>query len=823
LVDDSTFMDFVRRLSSRHFASSACALTVAFSSFAAVAEPAFAPPGRGQPGLAVGSDAQGVLRAKLCARAPCTVDGGLDLGVPAELRASVPRAKLALVGIGDNRRAIVVTVPGDRDGRSFQAVVVAPLGGAAPKVLFAGLTGLREGADGVRQGQTVSIFDPDATGARSIVIGTEREDLDLCGRRAVLSPQVLNPDDLTLRPAKVQRLTPAERERATSITATRVAAPPALGGSVLGALGASSALGAPQLLTDGRADTAWVENRGGSGRGEFVVLNAPANLPIAGFDLVLTAPDTKPDPANVPRELWLVTRARVYHVTLPDAAASEAGARFRVALPKPEQTDCVAQVLESAFAERPDSRVAVAELSVTSEFENASPASLVGALAGGGERALAAGAVLRSLGASGFAEIGARFASLDEGGRRVALDVIDSAPCEASVPVYLTAFADDIEAQRAHAQARLRRCGRVSADGLRAGLVRARGEQLARYANELTLVDPARGVQEIAARLPSVKPAERAVLRVALARGIQARDSNAAVRRLLVDPATPPIAALDLLRALGARAPEFLPESGAALERLASDASFRTRYLLLAPAATLAARDPRAEAVLARALASQPEPDTFVRVRALEVAPRDPRRAAAFVDALADPNVRVREAAAQAIGEARVVDGAPRLIAVLDDDAWPIARRAAAAALGALPAEPRGDQALLDALADDAPAVRGEAAESLGLRRVVRAAPALRDHLEDPEEKFEVRRAAASALGALCDRESVDDLWKLVRRVDDPLATVEERALGEASLAAVVRISPPDLASQLEPLRRGQARKAVERALARSAQSRCPR
>lgn len=788
----------------------------------AQAAPAFAPPSRQQPGLAVGVDGASVLRAKLCARSPCSVEGGIDLGVPRELRPQLARAQLAVVGIGAERRAIVVTVPGAPHGRSFQAVVLAPLGGTAPKVVFAGLTGLVEGSDGVRQGKTVTIFEPDADGARRIVVGIEREDLDLCGRRAILSPELLNPADLSLRPAKVQRLTPEERDAAIRLTATRVeAGTPAQTGRALAALGATSALGAPQALTDGRVDTAWQENRSGSGRGEFVVTAAPPNLPISGFDVVLTAEGAPPDPANVPRELWLVTRAHVYHVTFPDSAQREAGARFRVSLPKPEKTDCVAQVLESAFAERGDARVGVAELAVTSEFGAMDPRALAAALAGGGERAEGAASALRALGAPGYSAIAERFESLDEQGRRVALDVIDSASCEMSVPVYLTAFAGSSEAQRLHATARLRRCGEVSAEGLSRGLATTKGEALARYASELALVAPARAVQEVTARLAASNSADRQRLRVALARSIQAPEAQAAVRRLLVDGALPNVATLDLLRALGSRAAEFAPQAGAALSRLADDTTFRTRYLLLGPAAALAGQTRAADEVLARALAPQSEADSFIRVRALELAPRTAHRERAFIAALDDGHVRVREAAANGIREGKFVHGAPRLRAVLDDDAWPLSRRAAALALGALPSEPAGDGALVDALEDDAPSVRTAAAESLGLRGVVRAAPELRDHLEDLKERPDVRRAAAAALGALCDDDSVDLLWKLVRRVDDPLASVEERALAEASLGAVVRIAQPDLEERLAPLRRGKASKAVRAALARSAGKRC--
>lgn len=798
-----------------------CAVLFFTEAARAQARPAFAPPGKGQPGLAVGVDSKGVLRAKICAASPCTVEAGVDLAVPAELKGELARAQLAVVGIGAGRRAIVVTVPGGAVGQAYQAVIVAPIGGQTPRVVFSGLTGLVEGADGVRQGRTVTIFEPDETGARGVVIGTEREDLDLCGRRAVLGPEFLNPADLSLRAAKVQRLLPAEREQAARLLAVRApndAAPP---GRVLSALGATSAIGAPQMLTDGRPDTTWSENRGGGGRGEFVVMSAPQDLPISGFELVLTAPESKPDPANVPRELWLVTRSRVYHVTFPEEASTEAGARFRVTLPKPDQTDCVAQVLESPFAERAESRVTVAELSVTSEFEGATPEALVGALAGGGERALGAGAVLRGLGAPGFAELGKRFASLDEQGRRVALSVIDSAPCKVSVPVYLTAFASNVEAHQLHAQARLRRCGSVSADGLSAGIQTAKGRLLTRFANELTLVAPGRAISELSNVLSRGKASERRILRVALGRAIASPDAQKAVREKLADVNLHPMATLDLLRALGERAPEFLPEAGAALARLRADASFRTRYLLLGPAAVLAERDGGAREFLESALLPQAGADTWIRMRAVELAPREPARAPAFIAALSDENVRVREAAAQAIGEGRLSAGGVHLIQVLEDDEWPIARRAAALGLGALPPEAPGDKALEEALSDEAFTVRAASAESLGTRGVKRAAPELLERLEDPRERFEVRRAAAAALGALCDNDSTDTLWKLVRRIDDPLATVEERAIGEASLAALVRIGPKDLEEGLERLRKGKGRTAVERAVRRGAAGRC--
>jgi HEAT repeat protein len=135
--------------------------------------------------------------------------------------------------------------------------------------------------------------------------------------------------------------------------------------------------------------------------------------------------------------------------------------------------------------------------------------------------------------------------------------------------------------------------------------------------------------------------------------------------------------------------------------------------------------------------------------------------------------------------------------------------------LGSLPDDAQSRAKLLDALGDPAPWVRAAAAESLGLRRSPGAAEPLRDHLDDREERVEVRRAAALSLGALCDVKSLDLLEKLAKRLGDPLSSVEDRAIGEAALYALVRIHPTDLEQRLAPLSKGATARAVARAKAR--------
>jgi HEAT repeat protein len=113
--------------------------------------------------------------------------------------------------------------------------------------------------------------------------------------------------------------------------------------------------------------------------------------------------------------------------------------------------------------------------------------------------------------------------------------------------------------------------------------------------------------------------------------------------------------------------------------------------------------------------------------------------------------------------------------------------------------------------------VRASVATALGARRVARAAPALRERLENKDEKVEVRRAAASALAALCDQNSVGTLTDLAKRLADPMATVEERALAESALAALAAISPSDLQTRLAPLATTRAAAAAKGALSSAA------
>jgi hypothetical protein len=766
---------------------------------AAPAAPAVAKAGGGQPALAVGFDAQGELRAAVCAKEPCAVAGGVALGLPHEFKATRDKARIAIVGIGEGRRVVVVSVPGDRPDKRFEAVVAAPLAGSAPIVFFAGLTGLAEGEDGVRHGGMVVVAGPDEAGARSVAVGEAHEELSICGRPTILAPRQIDARDLSLRPAKVQRLDAAERARAPRLTAERVAEGTPLGPAFLHAVAASSAVGDPAAATDGNVETTWAEGRGGSGKGEFIVMNAPAELAIEGVELAVRPPQATPQHGAAPKELWLATTKSLFSVVLPEDAWAHPGARYRVRFPAPLEDDCMAVVLDTAYDERTDANVTLAEVSAVTSLGAAKLSDLVGALAGGGPQAQNAKVVLRSLGAPAFDAVAAGFSGLDEGGRREALDVLDAAPCATSAPIYVEAFLGPYEAQRIHARDHLPRCGAEAAPLLAPRLRTARGRELGVLADLLADIAPAHAVELF---VPLMEPAaveRRAALRNALGRVADRPDAAPSVRQALSDPATPEVALLDLLRALGARARDFMPESETALARLSgADAALRVRYLRVGPAGELAQAAPSARALLDGALTS----DADARVRAAAAhAVREPRAfQASLLRALTDAEPRVRMEAAHDLAGAADGAATAALIAVLKHDRWPAVRGLAAEALGFAPPSADTDERLVAAVGDDSWVVKRAALGALGTRGARAHADVALERLDDDEEWPAVRLSAARALGELCYVPALGSLTKHVKSLADALATPDERGIGYAALGALRDLAPPDLDKRLAPL-----------------------
>ncbi len=786
---------------------------------------ATAPASAGQRALTVGlvpGPSGLLLVARTCATSTCPVDaaGPLSVQPPGEIGPASPRVQSLRIASG---RSVVHVDTTTTSGR-WQAIVAAPLGqGEVPIVLWSGLTPEFPTGEGASASAVQVTFDGPA-GVSQVLVGETNPNLQLCGRPTLLSPRVVHAD-LTLRPVKLQRLAGSERDAAEAVTATRTGDAPTPLGHLLVAVGASSGYGAPGALTDGNPETFWSEGRGKEGRGEFVVLRAPVEVPLPEISFVVRPPTAAVEHGVSPRSLFLAADGRLLRVALPEDAWKYPGGRYTVRLTKPLVTSCVAVVLDDAYAPpaAKDARVTLSEVTAYSAFDGTeSLEGLAQALGGEPDRASAAAAVLLRGGKPAAQAVAAKVPHLNASGRHLAMQVLDAAPCQVSSPVFASLLVSEVDTERSHAQDRLQRCGRAAADALEEVLAHGAGcapshrdealcartvAQQKRYeldpgrlaaANELATVAPERVVPRIAPWLGEKNRPARRALRHYLARAAGKPRGREALSRQLMNEKLPVPATIDLLRVAKEDLGGLRGPAGVAFARLSTpEASLRTRYLLQEPAARLAAEnDGRALWYLRTSIASDPVP--MVRAQAVTASRGLEAARPWLLRALEDDNVRVRQAAALSL--AGEDEATPYLVRRLMLDAWPMVRAAAARALATTGPSALADRELGLRLGDEAPPVRQWAATAIGARGVMSLAPSLRMMADDGAEKVTVRIAAVHALGVLCDPESADLLTMFAVRSADPYSPEAASGLGAASVAALGRLHPPDLRDRLAPL-----------------------
>ncbi|UQA54782.1 HEAT repeat domain-containing protein [Polyangium aurulentum] len=787
--------------------------------------PIVTPAEGGQQALALSASDAGLV-ARVCAReAGCSPAGGASLEVPADVKPLLARAKVVPVALGGGKRLVRVNAeaPG---GGTWVALVAAPLAGKgdAPVMLWSGWTGRAKGEHGEERTSAV-IEEPFDKGVR-VVVGELRGDVNICGRPALVAARAVDPATMTLtRGASVQNLSAKERGSAMKIAVTPVPAdrPPAAGTALLRAQSASSAVGkAIGTLTDGDPETTWSEAKTGEGRGEFVAFSSASEVGIDTLEIVVRPPKAEVPEGASPKTFFLATPDRVFEVTLPEDAWRKAGARYEIKLPSEIATSCVSLVLDTAYAPAgaDKTRVTIAEVTARTALDSLSPEALVGALAGGGDRAKAAAAMLSRGGAPAVKAALEGYDKLDDAGKRLAEHVIDTAPCSEQAGFYArilsTAQPQAKKSRRSeldedpallHAQDRIRRCGRAAAPALAELVTQGNGNAVKKAAAaELSLLAPAEAVPVLTDALASPDDALRREMRAALAHAAKNdRALPALATELGADKlgARPEGVRIDLLRALGASIGRVEGGKEAFWALAVPEAPFRTRYLLQAPAAELVrAGDAKAEAYLRASL--RKDPDWHVRMRAAEVAARAPVMIPALLEAAEDPEPRVRDAAIQALGDAAgkgtvAPAGFVRALAGrLAKDPWTFVRVSSARAMAAIPASPEADAALASSLKDASPEVRARVIDALGAHRAVRYAEPLRKIVDDTAETADVRARAILALASMCDTSSVDAWTKLAYRVAAP--DEGDRTLGAAAIAALGDIKPKDLQKRLAPL-----------------------
>ncbi|MCC6749652.1 MAG: HEAT repeat domain-containing protein [Deltaproteobacteria bacterium] len=452
---------------------------------------------------------------------------------------------------------------------------------------------------------------------------------------------------------------------------------------------------APVELSDGRAETAWSEDLGDRGRGQFLTARRPSS-PYALRALRLLPGDARDLRAfaaanRLQRVLLLLSPTERYRIVFPKDPLAAGGTRPHfVVLPRPTAATCATLLVEETYpgrlARAPGAgRTAISEVSFFTELEQKGGLAqvardLAGSSAAHRDEALR---VLATLGDRGVPLLGAaletargeelrRLASvlghlgrpaaaeplvralprLPSAARREVLEQLAALGTAAVGP--LTALVED-EAQPAHLRAEAAQpLGRLGGDATRQLLLR------------------------LAGRGP-------AVLRAAVTEGLAANRSGelalALLAAALAAPDGPRRADL-VLAATRASPPDA--DGAVATRALATlwarSASFEVRYRILH---ALGRCDPLAPESLLRSAARDRDP--VLRWTAVEQLAR--RRSAPVEPllraALSDPDPRVRAAAASGLGtRAPAREAGPALAALLDRERWSFVLRAVAEALG---------------------------------------------------------------------------------------------------------------------------------------------
>jgi HEAT repeat protein len=751
-----------------------------------------------------------------CRAADCSDTGALDeLPIAIErTRIDAAASTIEVIPVGQGRSIARVRVAdAQRKDLAFEAL----LSGQSKEPIFAGLTGYTRGDDGDRSGPVVRVFDRDAQ-SKFVIVAEAREDTRICGQATTpLGARGLDAATMQLRGATLHRIDKAARDAAQRIIAQVRTSPKAPLARVLVATGGSAP--SAGALTDGKLDTVWSEQRPSDGHGEFVTMRAPSELPLHA--LVVTIAPSKPKAEGAaPRTFFLALDDRLLQITMPEDAWSKPEQAYDIVLPQPVRTTCVALVLDEAYARGAAApEVSVTELGALTRFdvEGAALTDVARALAS--PRGEEAAALLRRAGNEGLAAVVGAYASLDAGGRALAVDVASSAgACDGPAGELLTrALADRESEVRRRALGRVERCGKAAGEALVRAVTSEDEARRAAAAPLLATVAPSLAIEPLAAQMGKGAPETRRAVRSAFARAA-AGATRDKLLGLIAKRDLPIGARLDLLRAAGAKLPELRPEADVAIaDVLRASPDMATRYLLAQPLAHLARAPDATSGELSRlADLILRDPERAVRARAVELAAGIGPLAPALLAAASDPEPRVREAALKAIATTGLPTIVPAAAHALAKDEWTFVRVAAAEALGGLPPDAAATRALVAGLQDPSPKVRATTVLALGKQRATAQAPLVRDRLDDTKEDPEVRAVAARTLGELCVQNAADRLTALALLARAPVDEADDR-IGIAAIDALGALHPADLAARLAPLRAKEIRMPVRRAAERAA------
>jgi hypothetical protein len=790
-----------------------------------------------QKALAVRVSPSGVM-AKVCASAPCTVDGGVSISVPDDARALLAGGSARVLELEGGHRAVLVELPDASRGGSYDVLLVAPLGGGAsaePTVLVRGFVGRAAGVEGEQRTKLLEVAKAGAVS--KLTLAEVRQDVSLCGRPTRLSVRVLDGVTLTFSEARTESLTDAERKKATALDAARGSS-----GSKYRLLRASMASNADGQrvapLTDGDLTRGWSEGREGDGAGEFVTMNAPSDVPILRLEVTLAASPTAPAPKAAPKpeaqpatkappkagptpkgaiaptadgkpseppaserltapgSLLLATDSGLYELKLPrDAGKSASPETFVVTFPTPLRARCLAVVLGPTKGAKGDARVGLAEVAARSALDDRNEAALANEL--GGDQGDEAAALLRTAGDAGARATMAAFATLPPAALLRARGVIEGASCSVKASFFAERLRgvapfdakkpastepaptgpDGLPLEASLALDQLRRCGAPGVLELEKLVAEALPHVQILAARELALVAPAAAVRAVSKAL--VVAATSPSAEVAAGRSLRGDLRGALSTAARSDRSTDALVTL------------FAADSWSKVPPLAQ------LDVLRSMGATLAKVPGASAAMLERATSGDFATRYLLLPSVAELARGGDERARAELSTLLtkDPDGRIRARAASVAPAAKGLEGA--LVGRLSDAEVRV-REAALVALGRALRDgakaPEGvGTAAVTSLGDAWTFVRVAAADLLGaLPNDAESEAALGRALEDAAPS--VRGAAVDALAA---RGSKARLGLVRAMADEEQETLDVRSRSIAYLGAVCDAESVDRLARL--------------------------
>jgi HEAT repeat protein len=749
----------------------------------------------------------GVADGSLEVRAGATVVARIAVKTPLLRRGP---ATLRQIDV-DGHRLVDVRVP--VRGTSKQEIWLGELGNRAPRVIWNDLAGARD-ADGevsvglevdeehVLEYQTASaVTRCDGAPPRLFARAFDFE----AGRfRSVLSP-VPPPAPQKLIARRGDPAMPPGRPVGT-FHFTAASTTPGAGSDARG-------LTAPAALDDGDPATAWAEGLGGDGRGEFLTARAGAgDYAIRGLRIIPgdAASAQSFRAKNRVRRFQLALGPRPdqrFDVELPEDPGADP-ARFRqpywVALPKPIVSSCVTVVLtdvvpgSDAAPPKNYGTTAISELTVFTELDGPEGAERLVADVSHAADCAARVPTLVGLGDAAVLPVAQAILVARGSARECLVEALTRLPADPKNAVVVEALVAAITAA-SDKEERL----------IAAALRRATAPPvvaLARLLNAAAVPVPDRmRAARILAQLddPRVPDALLAAvghgplpLRLAVAQALASAPHLGAEPLLAAarQSATEGVARqADLLRIIpavvrrepGGRAPA-LATLHAALEP-ARGFEVRGRAVM-----ALGALGPDALRELVAVREGSDEP-VLRHLAARELSTLGgPEALAALRTALLDTDPRVRETAAQGLGENRDGVAGPAMIAGAKQEPWPFVRRAELEALGHVCVAGTGDL-LTRAIERDVDEVRRAALVALVRCKDPRAKIMLLHTLGRRNEAATLRELAAALLGELGDHGAAADVAAaLGRLVNESEADLALEGVAATTLRALAHLGGPE-------------------------------